>query len=170
MKAIITGHTRGIGLALYNYFLNQNYDVIGASRSNGYNISIPLDREKILHLAKDADVFVNNAYSNDGSQFSLLKKIHQLWKGTNKKIINISTRYTNGKDIYCIHKKYIDDFCAEQVYNKPFILNVKPGLTDTDRVKNINNAKMDTDQLVDIIDWALKQNLLIHSICFAKST
>ena len=170
MKAIITGHTRGIGLALYNYFENQNYEVIGVSRSNGYNISIPLVREKIICLAKDADIFVNNAYSNDGSQFSLLKKIHHQWSGLDKKIINVSTRYTNSKDIYCIHKKYMDDFCAEQIYNKPFILNIKPGLTDTDRVKNINNVKMNTNQVVQIVDWALNQNLLIHSICFAKLT
>lgn len=170
MKVIVTGHTRGIGLALYNYFISQNYDVTGVSKSTGYNISSPLIREKIIRLSKDADIFVNNAYSNDGSQFSLLKKMHQLWEGTDKKIINISTRYTNGKDVYCIHKKYMDDFCAEQVYNKPFVLNIKPGLTDTDRVKNINNVKMNTDQVVQIVDWALKQNLLIHSICFAKST
>lgn len=170
MKVAITGHTRGIGLALYDYFIKNNCEVIGFSRTNGYDISSPLCRNQIILLSTDADIFINNAYSGDGSQFSLLKKMHRQWTGTDKKIINISTRYTNGKDVYCIHKKYMDDFCAEQVYNKPFVLNIKPGLTDTDRVKNINNVKMNTDQVVQIVDWALKQNLLIHSICFAKST
>lgn len=168
MKIAITGHTRGIGLGIKEHFESQGHEILGFSKSNGFDISSPFAREKIAKLCNDANIFVNNAYSNDGSQLSLLKKIHYLWKDQNKIIINISSRFTNGRDLYNVHKKTMDDFCADNVYNNPFILNIKPGLTDTDRVKNINNPKMNTKEIVDIIDWALKQPIKIHSISFGK--
>ena len=40
MKIAITGHTKGIGQAIYD-LLGQEHDVIGYSRSNGYNINQP---------------------------------------------------------------------------------------------------------------------------------
>jgi hypothetical protein len=58
MRCVITGHTRGIGKALYDYFVKQGWEVIGFSSSTGYDV-----REKyldILEAAKTADLFVNN--------------------------------------------------------------------------------------------------------------
>jgi nucleoside-diphosphate-sugar epimerase len=46
MKIAITGHTQGLGQAFFNHF--QSHTVIGFSRSNGYNIASPADRNKIL--------------------------------------------------------------------------------------------------------------------------
>lgn len=63
MKVAITGHTSGLGKILYNYFVSQNYEVIGMSRSNGYNIES--DQDKIIENLTGADIFINNAHSYD---------------------------------------------------------------------------------------------------------
>ena len=107
MKIAITGHTQGLGQAFFNHF--QSHTVIGFSRSNGCNIANPADRNKILDEIKDVDMFINNAYNNfDDSQLQLLMNVYDIWKGTDKIIINISSRYTNGPEKYCKDKEQQD--------------------------------------------------------------
>ena len=49
MKIAITGHSAGIGQALYEIFQSNGHEVIGLSRRNGYNIrSLP----KVLEIIK----------------------------------------------------------------------------------------------------------------------
>lgn len=56
MKCIITGHTKGIGKFLYNHF-SEKYDVLGISRTTGYDLNT--DISKIVELSKNCDLFVN---------------------------------------------------------------------------------------------------------------
>jgi len=169
MKVIITGHTRGIGAAIKKYFEDKGHIVVGFSKSTGFDISNPIIRERIANLSMDADIFVNNAFNDiDDSQNSLLKKIFNKWQGQDKKIINISTRYTQGTDLYSIKKKRLDEFCNENIYQQPKIINIKPGLVDTDRVKNIKQPKMDTNEVIKVLDWILQQDIQIHSVTFGK--
>ena len=44
MKCIITGHTAGVGKAMYEHFQAKGWEVIGMSRANGYDISIEQTR------------------------------------------------------------------------------------------------------------------------------
>lgn len=60
MKVAITGHTSGLGLEIYNFLKNKNYDVIGFSRSN--NFLLPNDFENIIEISKKCDLFFNNAH------------------------------------------------------------------------------------------------------------
>lgn len=159
MKLAVTGHTSGLGLSIYNHFKNQ-YQVFGFSKSNGFNISDPSARKKILDTSKNFDIFVNNAYNNfDNSQLLLLEEIFELWKGENKVIVNISSRYTKDTNLYCITKKEQDSFCEKNLYNLPKIINLKPGLIDTPRVQNQKGKKLSTDQVLTILDFALNNNL-----------
>lgn len=73
MKCIVTGHTSGVGQAIYNHFLNKGWEVIGMSRSNGYDIS--LNQEKIIAESQECDIFVNCAYAGT-SQLDLLNALH----------------------------------------------------------------------------------------------
>jgi NADP-dependent 3-hydroxy acid dehydrogenase YdfG len=62
-KVIVTGHTSGLGLHIYNHFNNkEGYTVIGLSRSNGYDIE--KDIEKVIQFIKNEkpDYFFNNVY------------------------------------------------------------------------------------------------------------
>lgn len=171
MKVAITGHTRGIGLAISNYFTDKNFEVLGFSRSNGFDISDQHSRDNITLLSKDCDVFVNNSYNDfDDSQLKMLSQIAKQWKGFNKTIINISSRWTTDSHQYCKTKNDIDNFCKNIEQDKLYILNLKPGLTDTDRVQHIQGEKMQTATITKIIDFALdfRSNCRIHSISFGS--
>ena len=108
MKIAVTGHTSGIGKAVYEK-LSPN--CLGFSRSNGYDISKKEDRLKIIEKSLDCDIFINNAYSGDFSQTNLLFDIWNEWNHLDKKIINI------GSDI--------TDYNLSIVYNKNFSLEYR---------------------------------------------
>lgn len=168
----VTGHTKGIGLAISNYFLKKNYIVQGYSRSNGYDISNENIRQKIIHDAKDVDIFVNNAYCNfTDAQLDILKCIYNQWQDQNKIIINMSTRFTTGNNIYSQSKKQLDIFCDSTIYNRyPYVINLKPGLIDTQRVKAIHGNKMDVDDLTTVLDVLLNfdNKIRFNAISFGK--
>jgi hypothetical protein len=89
MKIAITGHSKGLGKALFE-FLSQKHKIIGFSRSNGYDIKSPGDRKKIIKESKDCDIFINLVH-NYYHQTDLLFELHKSWKGLQKYIINIGT-------------------------------------------------------------------------------
>lgn len=171
MKVAITGHTSGIGKSIYDYFLEQNNDVLGFSRSNGYDISIKKNRTNICNLSENFDIFVNSAYNNfDNSQELMLVDRLASWQDTEKIIINLSTRWTTGTHKYCHDKMSIDKICNKHLFSKVNLINLKPGLTDTPRVAKENGVKLKTKSVVDIIDFILLHNneFKIHSITFGK--
>lgn len=80
MKCIVTGHTTGLGQAFFKHFQTfDGWEVIGMSRSNGYDITKDLDR--IVEEAKGCDLFINNTYAN-GHQLQLLntlkRRVHKM--------------------------------------------------------------------------------------------
>jgi nucleoside-diphosphate-sugar epimerase len=69
-KIIITGHTSGIGKAIYDKFKEISCrKIVGMSRSNGYDIE--KDFDKIVEEATGAEIFINNAY-RDSQQLKLV--------------------------------------------------------------------------------------------------
>lgn len=58
MKAVVTGHTKGIGREVYHFLQNKGYEVLGISRQTGYDLSQDLD--KVIEVASGCDIFVNN--------------------------------------------------------------------------------------------------------------
>lgn len=171
MKIAVTGNTQGIGKEISDYFLKQGHEIVGFSRTNNYNISSSEARKKILNQLDEFDIFVNNAYNNfDNSQELLLSEIIDYWKNKEKIIINISSRWTDSNNKYCQHKQAIDQLCNQYKNSKVYIINLKPGLTDTKRVKNIQGIKMDPKSIVSIIEFALSNvnNFRVHSITFGK--
>jgi len=72
MKIAITGHTSGLGKAIYTHFDKTNHEVIGLSRSNGF--CIPEKLEQIIDIAKTCDLFFNNAHVGT-SQCDFIKKL-----------------------------------------------------------------------------------------------
>jgi hypothetical protein len=88
MKYAITGHTQGIGKRAFER-LNPN--VIGFSKSTGYDITTVEGRSKIIEEAKDCDVFINNATDEFG-QVELFIDLFRAWKDQPKLIINVGSR------------------------------------------------------------------------------
>ncbi len=151
----VTGHTRGIGKSLSDTFQKNNHDIIGFSRTTGCNIGDRESRKKILDQANNFDIFINNAYHPTG-QIEILKEILDLWKDTNKIIINISSQIVHkpvpGYDQtqplecgicnfqYCVHcagvsykqsKMELNDY-VNNYTGSVRILNVIVDITDTE--------------------------------------
>lgn len=95
MKIAITGHTRGIGKYLFEYYTKKDHDVIGMSRSNGYDIKHNLD--KIIDRSTEVDLFINNA-SCDNAQVNIVKSLCT-------KIPNIVTMSSMGTEFVDIYAK-----------------------------------------------------------------
>lgn len=119
MKCVITGHTSGLGKYLYNYFLSNGWEVLGMSRSNGYDISV--DRDKIINQSLDCDLFINNASSED-SQLELLKSLC-------KKVSKIVTMGTAGTEFTNIWgKQYTYD--KKQLEDSFKLISMNPNVAD----------------------------------------
>jgi short-subunit dehydrogenase involved in D-alanine esterification of teichoic acids len=63
MRALITGHTAGIGKAIYERFDELGFHVQGVARSTGFDIEYQYN--EILNWAQNCDIFVNNVYCKD---------------------------------------------------------------------------------------------------------
>jgi NAD(P)-dependent dehydrogenase (short-subunit alcohol dehydrogenase family) len=167
MKYAITGHTRGIGQGL---FKKLSPDAIGFSKSTGYNILIEESRNKIIQYSKDCDVFINNAYSEDG-QLKLLYELFDFWENENKIIINIGSEASCGirrfSHPYAAHKAALDK-ASEQLshLNKPCrVVNIKFGWVGTRSILTRHNPqsyiKLDDacDIILDSIELSRKYRL-----------
>lgn len=158
MKIALTGHTSGIGKAIYNRY---NPNVIGFSRANGYDISNADHRKQIRDISKDCDIFINNAYS-DFAQVDMLYLMYEAWANTNKLIINISSNSGDGiknkAHLYAVAKTALDKSSEQlsRLNNACKIVNLRPGYVDTPRVANVTNMpKMSTNSILYCIDFII---------------
>ena len=137
MKIAITGHTRGIGKALFDKFQSEGHEVIGFSKSTGHDIS--KDVARVITESRSCDVFINNAFHVTG-QTALLVAMLGMWRGADKLIINVSTKGSlypspNARlqDGYLLPKIKQGEIIRQAMANGfPQILNVLPGVVDTD--------------------------------------
>ena len=102
-RCVITGHTSGLGLALFEHFKNKGWDVEGYSRSNGYDLT---DVESLLDKIYGADLFINNAYA-DGAQLEYLNRTFK--KVKNMIICGSAAAIFPDTDnaVYTLHKKFL---------------------------------------------------------------
>ncbi len=74
-KCVITGDSRGLGLAFKQHFQDKGWQVIGFNRQTGF--------DNVVNQSVGCDLFINNAYA-DGIQLSFL---NQLYSSVNKMIV-----------------------------------------------------------------------------------
>ena len=110
MRVCIVGHTKGLGQKLYQYFLQQGHDVVG------FNSQDSLDN--IIEQSMGCDLFINNAYSDDNIQLTLL---HTL-KDKVKKLIVCGSIVTDCPDptdpIYTLNKNRLEEGFMNLAINK----------------------------------------------------
>ncbi len=157
MRVIVTGHSKGLGKAIAEYFQNQGHEVVGFSRSNGFDISTEEVRNLIVEELKSCDVFINNAYA-PVAQKDLLVKAIELWKNSPKTIVNINSKSTLMP--YCPDdlKEYVEDKRQQQKIIKdrifkarPYIMSIAPGLVDTEMADRFKSKKLDPNQVAKLI-------------------
>jgi short-subunit dehydrogenase len=182
-KIAIIGHTKGIGKAVASLYKNNGYEVMGFSRSNGYDIA--KDQTKIIDALHDCDLVVLNAYSGT-AQFEMLKKMYTAFHSVPKKIAVItSTSGTESgidEDIdnaeyktYCANKKqligYISDM-QQDLFNKPLsVYDVCPDVVDTDMIKGMwqNLPKLKTEEVADAVKYCFESSFNVNKIVIQKN-
>lgn len=158
MEFAVTGHTKGIGRALFKELKKRGHIVSGFSRSNNYDISDPIKRQTLIEKIANKDVFINNAFSSPG-QFELLESFINLWKDDeNKMIVHIGSKgiYDQNPPVelqtYCKEKQKQHDLIRERLFYKgPKILNIIIGLVDTEMSTRISRKKIATEDLAVLI-------------------
>ena len=159
MKIAITGHSAGIGQALANLLEQRGHEIVGLSKRYGHNIhNIP----KIAQLIEPCDIFINNAQSHF-AQTDLLFAVWRLWRGQDKKIVNISTEMVSMEvppredwDEYLIQKKTLEQ--ANNLLGMrselPRLTIIRPGsiATQPDSLPGAQDVNEYAMSIVDEID------------------
>ena len=174
MKIAITGHTAGIGQALYNEYILNGHEIVGLSKRQGHNIR---NISKISDQIDPCDMFINNAQSGY-AQTELLFEMAQRWQGTRKHIIVISTMMTQdpisilpGLDMLAYHQQKVTlEEMVKQLRHqrlgvkitivRPGYIATQPGQTVPPAADVNNWAKT----LLDLFDMAKNNNLSIPDI------
>lgn len=174
MNVAITGHTKGIGLAIASSFTNRRHHVLGLSRTSG--VVLPRDIDSVIEAIVPCDIFVNN-YHQDDVQLQLLYGVFRRWEGQhNKHIISIGSRagecYIRGKiDPYAVYKAAHDAAC-QQLFNRgdqrPKVTNIRPGYVDTDLLGDKTEPKLDPSEVAQAVMWAMDAPFYVSQITLCR--
>ena len=82
-RIFITGHTRGIGKAIFDLYEDKNFFCYGVSKSTGMDID--KDCDLIVEQMANFNYIVLNAYEKD-SQLRMLKSIVERYQDEPKKL------------------------------------------------------------------------------------
>ena len=184
-KVAVTGHTSGIGKAIYDHYSNI-CEVVGYDLSNGYNLNT--DVNIVLSESRTCDLFINNVWDQ---QFDVAQKWAKLHKNHKYTLVNIGSSVTDPAVVGQLLDKYPE---LEMYVNAKKLLNhtstminvespcarsiiINPGFVDTEFVpgweqeiakhfpastfvRDFNllkekSALQTTDQIVRAIEYAL---------------
>jgi NADP-dependent 3-hydroxy acid dehydrogenase YdfG len=168
-KIAITGHTQGIGKAIVD-ICSAEHEILGFSKSTGYNLAEPGKLQNVVDESKDCDIFINNAFVVD-AQIRIFEKIYNLWKGDpTKLIININSRNrfrvgdgSFGDNAYAavkahLHQQWIDVLHATD--RRCRISNISPGFVDTNLISHFSMPewlKQPAEECAETIVWLINQ-------------
>ncbi len=186
-KIAIIGHTRGIGKAISDLYNNKKYDVIGMSKSNGFDLVH--DQEKILEKIEGCPLVVLNAHSLRG-QLTLLKRIYGRHSFDNMKVAVITS--TSGLEDepdlgefkiwdkfeyaqYCEIKKELIEYISElqeELLTKPLsVYDICPDVVDTDMTKGLwnNLPKLTAQEVADAVRYCFESTFNVNKIVLQKN-
>jgi len=186
-KIAIIGHTRGIGKAICDLYNKKKYDVVGMSKSNGFDLVH--DQEKILEKIQDCGLVVLNAHADRG-QLNLLKRIYGLYAFDKMKVAVITS--TSGLEEepdygqfevwdkfkyvqYCEIKKELIGYITElqeELISKPLsVYDVCPDVVDTDMTKGLweNLPKLKADEVAEAVRYCFESTFNVNKIVIQKN-
>jgi short-subunit dehydrogenase len=186
-KIAIVGHTRGIGKAIADLYKKKKYEVIGMSRSNGFDIIH--DQEKIIENIQGCHLVVLNAHADRG-QLNLLKRIYGLYAYDKMKVAVITS--TSGLDEepdysqfqiwdkfkyvqYCEIKKelikYIEELQHESISKPLSVYDVCPDVVDTDMTKGLwqDLPKLTAHEVADAVRYCFESTYNVNKVVIQKN-
>lgn len=181
-RIFITGHTRGIGKAVFDLYKSKDYLCYGISKSTG--LDIDKDCELIVQQMSNFEYIVLNAYDKD-SQLRMLQMIIERYQNEPKKIAVItSTSGTRaGMDSglkhqeynwYCKNKKALIEYIEkvqQDLFDKPIrIYDVCPDTVKTDMSEGLweEYPKLDADEVAECVDMCFTKSYHINKIVLQK--
>lgn len=152
MNFVITGHTSGIGKALYDHFGG-----IGLSRSTGFDII----KDNILPFIDKDTVFINNAYTSisPDAQTILLLDTYNVAKHVI--CIGSNTIYDG---VYKDAKDHLANIVTELFYKGHNVTNIKLGKVDTPFQDKYYGDKISLNTVINTIEFILSTRERIHEI------
>ena len=155
IKVAITGHTSGLGKAVYEQCIFAGYDVTGYSRSNGWDIAESRTWDEICW--NDYDVVINNAWHPTG-QVGLLKQLVKHWGDEKKTIVNVGSwgsdfPYREKAFDYAQTKKTLENYSNLYSVNNKTVRSImfKPGFIDTPMAAKAEAYKMNADDVAEVL-------------------
>jgi len=182
-KICIIGHTQGIGKAVAELFEQKQFEVIGLSRSNGYDLSGNL--QNIMNKLNDCEYIVINAYAGN-NQLNLLKRIYNKYQNEKKKVAVITstsgttagiddTHNTPTYKEYCRLKKelieYIEDIQQELVMKPLSVFDICPDTVDTEMSAGLweDWPKLKTNEVAEAVRYCFESKFNINKIVLQKN-
>lgn len=165
LRIALTGHTRGIGAAIFAHLTAEGHTVTGYSRTNGFDISRPEKIAEITKLCSSADVFINNAWQ-DWSQIDLLYSVFAEWKSLDRLILNLGSnsgdRTKNYEHKYAISKIALDEACTQLNHvsgSRCRVVNLRPGWVRTERIEalGVTEPMLAPSDVAKMVQWLIAQ-------------
>ena len=186
-KIAVIGHTKGIGKAICDLYKKKKYQVVGMSKSNGFDIIH--DQEKILENIEDCSLVVLNAHAERG-QLKLLKNIYGRHAFDRMKVVVITS--TSGLEEepdysqfkiwdkfqyvqYCEIKKELIGYISElqdELISKPLsVYDVCPDVVDTDMTKGLweHLPKLTAQEVAEAVRYCFESTFNINKIVLQKN-
>ena len=186
-KIAVVGHTRGIGKAICDLYKKKKYEVVGMSKSNGFDLTH--NQEKILEKIQDCSLVVLNAHADRG-QLTLLEKIYGRHSFDKMKVAVITS--TSGIEEepdynqfqiwdkfkyvqYCEIKKELIEYISElqdELSSKPLsVYDVCPDVVDTDMTKGLweNLPKLTADEVAEAVRYCFESTFNVNKIVIQKN-
>ena len=153
MKIGITGHSKNLGKFLFDYY-SIDHDVIGFSRSNGYDINDP---SNIIERSKDLDLFINNTYSGV-SQIILTEQIECDMIVMGSEVANLAPDYRLSSLSYYYNKRKLKETCNKLSKTDRNILHLTIPFLENGLDKHNLNPKIviTYTEIAETIDFWLK--------------
>lgn len=181
-RIFITGHTRGIGKAVFDLYKSKNYLCYGVSKSTG--LDIDKDCDVIVKQMANFKYIVLNAYAKD-SQLKMLKEIISNYQHDEKHVAVItSTSGTSaGMDRsfkeqeynwYCKNKKELIEFIEksqQDLYDKPIqIYDICPDTVKTDMSEGLweEYPKLLAEEVAECVEMCFTKKFNINKIVLQK--
>ena len=181
-RIYITGHTRGIGKAIFDLYKGKNFLCHGVSKSTG--IDIDKDSDTIVQQMANFQYIVLNAYEKD-SQLRMLQMIVQRYQDEPKKIAVITS--TSGTPAgmdsslkqqeynwYCKNKKSLIEYIEkiqQDLYDKPIqIFDVCPDTVKTDMSEGLweEYPKLQAQEVAECVEMCFSKPYNINKIVLQK--
>lgn len=172
MKIAITGHTKGIGKAIFDK-LSIKHEMLGYSRSNGYDVK---NYKTILSEIKSVDIFINNTYLGD-FQEKIFLELFSKWKNESKTIVNLlnastiinpqtSLKYSRDKTNFF---NTVRNTLIDNPTKKCRVINLLPSTIEPNPMYPESKVKLDPKVIAEHLAYILELPQNIEITCLVIS-